>query len=189
MLLWRLCSARYPALTGEGARRAGGRWNHKGTKMVYCSGSLALAVLEVFVHLDSSLLPDDLVAVAVEVPDEIVIDRLDPATLPPDWRDIPGPEALRDTGTDWVASGTGVALAVPSAIIEQEWNYLLNPDHPEFAKLLARAPEPFRFDARMQKAAPAVPAKPKRKTTAPKKAKSKTMKKGTATAKRGGRKP
>lgn len=170
MRVWRLCSDRHPPLTGEGARRVGGRWNHKGTKMVYCTGSLALAALEAFVHLSPGLLPDDYVAIEVDIPDEVKIEEVDMGALPADWRDTPGPDALRTIGSDWAASKTSAVLSVPSAVIPQERNFLLNPEHPDFSKLKEHPPERFRYDSRMAKPVPAAP-QPAKKAAARKPAK------------------
>ena len=75
MQVWRICSRRHQRFDGEGARLYGGRWNYAGTAVVYTSASLALAALELFVHIDVDLLPNNLVAIAAEVPERL-------ATLP-----------------------------------------------------------------------------------------------------------
>jgi RES domain-containing protein len=92
---------RATAFTGEDARLAGGRWNHKGTRVVYCSESRALAAMELFVNLDPSLTPPELVFIAVDVPDGIIT-RLDIAALPSGWRAYPAPDAVKDIGTEWI---------------------------------------------------------------------------------------
>ena len=139
------------AFDGEGARLYGGRWNHPGTPVVYSSVALSLAALEVFVHADPDIAPTDLVAVRAELPAGTAIDRLTFGDLPAAWRAYPGPEILRDLGTAWARRGETLALAVPSAIVPQETNLLLDPKHPEFAGLRPEAPTPFGFDPRMWK--------------------------------------
>jgi RES domain-containing protein len=117
--------------------------------MVYCSSSLALASLEFFVHLDPGVAPDDLVSVAADIPEEAgQIERLNLDTLPSDWRLVDNP-ALQQLGADWAASLRSLALLVPSAVVDDEWNVLLNPAHAGFGKILMAEPKPFRFDARM----------------------------------------
>jgi len=117
--------------------------------MVYCSTSLALAALETFVHLDPSTAPEDLVSTAAEIPGEPdSIARVEIQVLPPQWRASEN-LALREIGKDWVESDRGVALLVPSAIIDGEWNVLLNPAHADFAQVRIDPPRPFQFDARM----------------------------------------
>lgn len=151
MRVWRVCSRRYRAFDGEGARLYGGRWNPHGTRAVYTSGSLSLAALECFVNLDPDLLPRGLVAMPAEIPDDVRIQQITIRDLPRNWRDAPAPEALRDLGTAWVSRGATAVLAVPSAVIPKEWNYLLNPAHPDFRRIRMGGPEPFRFDPRMWK--------------------------------------
>jgi RES domain-containing protein len=153
MIAWRLCSKRFPPLTGEGARIAGGRWNEKGTKMVYCAESLSLAALESFVHFDSSLLPGDFVCYELTIPAGVAVEVLDVTRLPADWASIPGPASIQAVGSAWVASGRSAVLVVPSAIIERERNVLLNPDHPDFVRITVGPPSPFVFDARLAKSA------------------------------------
>ena len=150
MRIWRICRQRYAAVAyaGEGARLYGGRWNSKGIKVVYTSTSLALAAVEMFVNLEPKLRPDDLVSIEAEVPDEVRTERLDVKSLPRDWyqsRD----ESLRAYGDRWILNATSTALYVPSAAIRGEWNVLLNPDHPDFARLKFQKPRPFEFDLRM----------------------------------------
>jgi RES domain-containing protein len=136
------------AASGEGARLYGGRWNSRGVRVVYASTSLALAALETFVNLEPNLQPKDLVSIEGEIPDGIQIGRLDPKGLVRDWQE-PRDESLRRFGDEWIREGKAVALLVPSAAIRGEWNLLLNPVHPEFAKIRFHEPESFEFDARM----------------------------------------
>ncbi len=151
MRVWRMCREKYAAsaFSGEGARLFAGRWNPKGVAMVYCSTSLALAALELFVHLDPSVAPEDLVSMAAEVPGNLAsIPRMNAHELPAGWRATEN-LALREMGKAWVESGSSVALLVPSAVIDEEWNVLLNPAHPDFALIRTDASKPFYFDARM----------------------------------------
>ena len=149
--VWRITSGRYGdrAFDGEGARLYGGRWNQPGTAVVYCSWTLSLAAQEYFVHLEPDLAPTDLVAVAADLPSGLAVESLEVEALPRDWRTYPAPERLKDLGTGWVRSGRSAVLQVPSSVIPHEMNVLLNPTHPEFAKIHIRAAEPFSFDPRM----------------------------------------
>jgi RES domain-containing protein len=149
--VWRVCSRRHRAFDGEGARLYGGRWNHHGARVVYTSGSLSLAALEYFVNLDPDLMPPGLVAVSADIPDGVRVQQIRVRDLPRNWRDAPAPEALRDLGTTWVSRGASAVLAVPSAVIPEDRNYLLNPAHPDFRRIRIGGPEPFRFDPRMWK--------------------------------------
>jgi RES domain-containing protein len=149
--VWRVCSRKYRRFDGEGARLYGGRWNHAGTAIVYTSASLALAALELFVHVDIDLIPTDLVAVSTDIPDSVVVDNVKIENLPKNWRRYPAPDALKDIGTTWAAKGSTALLAVPSAIIPEERNYLLNPAHRDCKRIRVRKPIPFHFDPRMWK--------------------------------------
>lgn len=153
MIAWRICKARRAktAFDGTGARLFPGRWNDPGVPLVYCAGSLALACLEVFVHLDPDELPDDLVSIRVEIPGDVRVEDVDVRALPRGWRRTPGPAALRAIGTDWVARASSVALRVPSAIIPEEHNVLLNPRHADMARVVTGLPRKFAFDPRMRK--------------------------------------
>ena len=151
MRIWRICSRRHRRFDGEGARRYGGRWNHTGTSVVYTSGSLSLAALELFVHVDIDTAPGDLVAIQVDIPDTVTIETVKIESLPRDWRRYPAPEALKDIGTAWASKASTAILAVPSAVIPEERNYLLNPAHRDFKRIRLHKPVAFRFDPRMWK--------------------------------------
>jgi RES domain-containing protein len=150
MQIWRICLARHAAeaFSGQGARRFGGRWNTPGVPMVYASTSLALAAMELFVHLEPNLLPDDLVAIAATLPEGEPALRLQPDSLPADWW-TDNFEPLRTIGDRWISEKTSLAMAVPSAAVRMDWNVLVNPLHPAIASVKIEAPQPFHFDARM----------------------------------------
>jgi len=149
---WRIVKRRHSgtAFDGEGARQNGGRWNSSGTAMIYVACTPSLAVLEMAVHLDRATLLNSYVLIRCEFEEDIVI-ATDRGSLPRDWRDVPGPHALAAIGDRWVNSGRSAVLSVPSAIIEQETNYLLNPVHPDFSRITVGSPEPFEFDPRLIK--------------------------------------
>jgi RES domain-containing protein len=152
-LAWRITRRRHAgrAFDGEGARLHGGRWNPPGVAVVYTSATFSLAALEYFVQLDPDAAPDDLVAVAAELPPGLAVRALDPADLPTGWRSYPALEALQELGAAWVRAGETPILSVPSAVIPRERNLLLNPTHPQLAALRVLPPEPFSFDPRMWK--------------------------------------
>ena len=153
MLIWRLSKIKYAttAFDGEGARRAGGRWNSKGTAIVYCSATLSLTALETLVHLEVADFGTSRAAIRVEVPDDIEMDRVEVTQLVPDWRDTPAPASLAVRGDQWATQGKTLLLLVPSAVVPQENNILLNPRHLDFAKIQISPPEPFVLDARLLK--------------------------------------
>lgn len=148
---WRLVKTAYAdhAFDGEGAFRFGGRWNSRGQRMVYVSGSLSLALLEILVHLDPADALPALSAIPVGLPDSFTatksFSRLE---------DLNGslPWALGQTrawGDAWLAAQRSVALQVPSSIVPIEHNFLLNPEHSDFAKLQIGEPEIFTLDDRL----------------------------------------
>lgn len=152
MRVYRLSSKAHQAaaFSGEGARLAGGRWNHKGNRVVYCSESRALAAMEMFVNLDSSLAPSELVFIAVDVPDDIItVVKL--ADLPSNWKDYPAPDDVKDIGTEWIVKKTSAALVVPSVVMPEESNLLVNPEHADFGRIKIGKPTKFTFDGRIWK--------------------------------------
>lgn len=139
MLGWRLCRRPYADLTGEGARLHGGRWNPPGHGVVYLAADPALCVLEVRVHLDLplKLLPEDYVLMAVDL-SNLAVERV------PDL-----PTEPRAVGQDWLAAGRTPLLAVPSVIVPESANLLLNPAHPASSAARLHSLRPFAFDARL----------------------------------------
>jgi RES domain-containing protein len=103
------------------------------------------------VHLDDDDLAKDYVGIPADIPDSVEITRIRPSDLPRDWRSLPRPRALADLGSHWAVARKTAVLAVPSAIIPQELNYLLNPLHPHFKRVRIGRPEPFSFDPRLWK--------------------------------------
>ncbi len=153
MLAWRILKANHAVdpLNGEGARLHGGRWNHKGIRLVYCASSLSLAALEVLVHVDHADAPSDLVKVCVEIPDALPTRRLTSGDLPAGWNDPSGPVVLKNLGGQWIADASEAVLIVPSAIIPEERAILINPAHPDAKKIQVISSLPFAFDARLKK--------------------------------------
>ena len=151
MIVWRICIPRHAALDGEGARLFGSRWTPRGVPVIFAAESLALAALERFVHAEPDFEPSELVALEIELDPRLPIDTLEPSALPARWRDYPPPADLADVGARWLADARSVALLVPSAIVPRERNVILNPRHPQFSTVRARATEPFSFDPRLWK--------------------------------------
>ena len=164
-IVWRLVKHRHiaTAFDGEGARLYGGRWNSRGTPMVYLSASLSLAALELFVHLSAEDARLQLAAIPVSLPAGIAIDQANIKDLPKGWRSEPPTDACKAFGSDWAnaggnadtnagaKSGGAALLRIPSVIVPREFNYLANPRHPAFAQLTPQTAEPFGFDDRMWK--------------------------------------
>lgn len=144
---WRIVKEKHQdsAFDGVGAALYGGRWNHVGFDMVYCSGSLSLAALEILVHLELTNLHFNLVYFKVDIPDTIPITIL---TVPEIKRKLKQ-QAYKDIGSTWITENNTAVLQVPSVIIEEEVNFLINPQHDDFNKLEISDPVPFSFDERL----------------------------------------
>jgi RES domain-containing protein len=143
MRVWRVCKRRHAAFDGQGARLAGGRWNHPGTAIVYAYETVALATLELLVPLGGHELPGDMVVASAEIPDSVYRFRVD-ANVPEDaWRVYPAPKGLCDVGTGWVTDRKSAVMIVPSAIVPGERTYLLNPAHSAFREITVYPPQPF----------------------------------------------
>ena len=151
MRVWRICRKPYvdAALDGSGGMYTSGRWHSKGNPIVYTASSAALAALEVLVHVDPLTAPADLRLLAIELPDDLSIEVLEPITLPEGWHSVPAPAALQTIGSSWLTSGRTAALNVPSAVITVERNFLLNPRHPEVQRVRILSDEAFSFDTRL----------------------------------------
>jgi len=153
MRAYRLVKARYAdsAFDGSGAKTHGGRWNSKGVAIVYASDTVSLAVLELLVHLHRNEVLNHYLLFGLDLPDANVM-QLDQRALPADWRGDPPPSSTAAIGDEWIARRPSAALAVPSTLVPQQRNLLLNPAHPELAAVIAGASrEPFNFDARLVK--------------------------------------
>ncbi|WP_313677442.1 RES family NAD+ phosphorylase [Pantoea vagans] len=152
MILYRLTKTKYlsTAWTGFGAKEAGGRWNSIGISMVYVSETASLTLLETLVHLHSAHILDAFTLLRIDVPDAL-IQTVDISELPANWADEDVPAELADYGDAWCSACDAVALRVPSALSPTEHNYLLNPEHPEFSRIVQQAEAiPFRFDRRLK---------------------------------------
>jgi len=148
--VWRITKQKHAkdAFTGEGAKLYGGRWNSPGRLVVYTAESRALALAEMLVHLESAAVLSRYVVFQVEI-EESSIAHLHLPDLPRNWRAEPAPRRLQTLGDEWLDSGKSAALRVPSAIVMGEFNYLLNPAHPNFSKLRIHAAEKFPIDRRL----------------------------------------
>jgi RES domain-containing protein len=148
MLLYRLTKCVYANdLSGNGARLYGGRWNSEGRAMVYLASSRALAVLEALVHLPPAYMPDDYCMATIEVPDDYQI--INEQLLPKNWQDSSDMAILKQVGNAFLSERQSLLLKVPSAIVNQEHNYLLNPTHASAQKIKVNGVQPFTFDNRL----------------------------------------
>lgn len=153
MRLWRIDRLAFPdKFSGFGAYLTPGRWHLRGNRVIYTSEAASLAALEYLAHLKPDTIPADISLLQFEVPDDISMEQQNtPEKLNPDWRRITLPVALQNFGTQWLIELRSALLAVPSAIIPSETNYLLNPAHPEISRVRIIGEESFSFDPRLIK--------------------------------------
>jgi RES domain-containing protein len=147
---WRIVNTRFSAdaFDGEGARLYGGRWNSTGVKMVYTAGSVSLATLELIVHLETAAVLPSYSICSVDFANSLV-EVLNRADLPRDWQHSPAPRQVQVLGDEWISRGSSVVLRVPSAVVEDESNYLINPAHKDFSRLRLGRMKRFNLDSRL----------------------------------------
>ncbi len=147
MIVYRLTKQQYAAdLSGMGARLSGGRWNSQGVAIVYTSDSRALCTTEIAVHTSLGLLPLDYQLTTLSFPDEIVISEIDLKKLPKTWRSFPYSPNTRIFGDQFVKENRFLILKVPSAVVQGDFNYLINSVHPDILQIKIDKIEPFGFD-------------------------------------------
>lgn len=149
MRVWRISRKIYPPLDGEGARINGARWNTAGRRVAYTAGSLSLAIIELLVHTDPDLIPDDLAAHEIEIPDSVSRRVVRLGELRRGWDSHDDLSVCQAIGDEWVGRGADCVLVVPSAIVPVEFNYLVNPAHPEATQVSVTSTVPFAFDPRL----------------------------------------
>ncbi len=150
MRVYRITNTKYAHdLSGTGAALFGGRWNRKGTPLLYTGESREIALLETIVHTPPLLIPS-LDLLILEIPDDSVT-KLTAKQLPLNWQDYPAPAILAQLGEKWVQDGKTIALKVPSCIVPSAHNYLLNCRHPEYGRVKLIERSAFRFDGRLIK--------------------------------------
>ena len=148
MLLYRVTSAKYADdLSGSGARLYGGRWNSEGKPMVYLASSRSLAVLETLAHFIPTNIPTESVMLTIEAPDDFL--EIPENILPDNWNEYPEQHIVKQIGNSFLQRNEHLLLKVPSALVPEEFNYLLNPLHPKAGKVKIIKKAPFNFDARL----------------------------------------
>lgn len=150
MIVYRLSKEKYKDdLSGIGAEKYGGRWNNKGTRMVYTSQSRALANLEVAVHVALKNMPKDYYLTSIKVPGAYLVDYEEERLLGKNWKDNPPIDFTQQEGDKFIRERKALVLKVPSAIVQGDYNYLINPLHSDFGKIKIIAHELFSFDQRL----------------------------------------
>jgi len=150
MQVYRLSRKKYASeLSGIGASKSGNRWNSKGTEIIYCANSRALAMAEVSVHLSLINVPKDFVMLEINIPKSIAIQILNEKELPENWNDFPHTYKTRKLGDTFIYSNENCILKVPSAVVKGDYNYLINPRHRNFKKINILNFYEFPFDKRL----------------------------------------
>lgn len=149
MMVYRLSKSQFANdLSGKGAELVGGRWNSRGNAMLYTSQSIALCVTEIAVHVPLGILPKDYQLIHIEIPD---IDFLEVKRFPKDWQSFPHSNSTQLIGDKFLKDNKFLVLKVPSATVQGEFNYLINPRHQNFNQIKIVKIENFSFDERLFK--------------------------------------
>jgi len=152
MKVFRLSKKKYSKeLNGKGASKSGNRWNSKGTEIIYTAESRALAMAEVAVHLTLAALPSDYVMIEIDIPNSIKIKEIKLKDLPSNWSDHPPSAGAQKIGDNFIDTIEYCLLKVPSAVVQGDYNYLINPYHKEFKKIKVINVFDFPFDRRIFK--------------------------------------
>jgi RES domain-containing protein len=152
--LWRIAkhAADYRAddLSGGGAKKTGGRWNGKGKALVYASSSIALATLETLAHLGDDIALRNAFLVRIDVPAPVWNRReqMAPQDLDPTWLAEPAGMTTIEFGNAWIAAASAALLEVPSVIVPEERNVLINPAHPDAKRISAKVLRLYVYDPR-----------------------------------------
>ncbi len=150
MIIFRLSKSVYSKdLLGKGAEKSGGRWNSKGTPMIYTCESRALCTTEIAVHTPLGNIPEGYELITFTVPDTIKILKSDEKNLPADWKLFPHSHSTQTIGDRFIADNICLIFKVPSAVVQGEYNFLINPYHEDIKVLKIVSIEPFNFDHRL----------------------------------------
>jgi RES domain-containing protein len=150
MLVYRISGQRFANdLSGTGARLNGGRWNSVGLSLLYSASYRSLALLEILVHTTNNYVPDDLMLITIEIPDTILIKEILHEEISDELNRKKAQAQFQTIGDKWIKSQTSLILKVPSVIIPEEFNYLINPLHKDFHKVKIKETKLFRFDERL----------------------------------------
>ena len=152
MIVYRIGKSKFILdLTGQGAQLIGRRWNSRGIPMVYTSHSRALCTVEVAVHMPAGLLPTGFELISIHIPEDVLIKELLTRDLPSDWRSFPFARSTQKIGDSFILMNEFLVMKVPSAAIPGDFNYLINPRHPDIQRVSIIQREPYSFDERLFK--------------------------------------
>lgn len=147
MIIYRLATEQYVEdLSGTGAKLFGGRWNTAGMPALYATENISLALVEILVRTDKTLMPPDYMLLKLEIPDQLVLATIQQNKLKKNWKD--DLDYTQFIGSSFLKTGAELALKVPSAIVEEENNFVINPSHADFKKVKIKSISKFQLDKR-----------------------------------------
>ena len=150
MIVYRLCKSAWQRdLSGKGAEITGGRWNSKGRALLYTSSSRALCMAEIAVHTPLGCLPADYVMIEIQIPTDIMVWEIQPDELPNNWFSFVNRQITQKIGDHFITRNEALVLKVSSAVVQGDYNYLINPFHSEIHRIHILGIESFRFDERL----------------------------------------
>jgi RES domain-containing protein len=151
MLVYRIGKSKYANdLTGEGAKLYGGRWNHEGIPCIYAAETRALSLLEYSVHITIEAIPPSLKFTSIEIPNNL-IHEIKRAELPANWQNWPHPKEARDFGNKLLIANKQLAIRFPSAIIPEEFIYIINPVHQHMRQVSVKKIADISYDLRLKR--------------------------------------
>jgi len=152
MIVYRLSKQAYiNDFSGYGAEKTGGRWNSKGIPVLYTAASRALTVVEIAVHVPLGIIPVDYYVAAIEIPDKASMHRIEITDLPVNWNRNPFIKSTQLIADNFIKSNKHLIVQVPSATVIGDYNYLINPRHPDFKNVTIKSIDAFEFDSRLFK--------------------------------------
>ena len=151
MIVYRITREKYHKdISGAGSRMYGGRWNSKGIAVLYTAETRALSTLELLVHTDYDLIPPRLKLLTIELPIKSEqLYEIKIKELPENWKRVPPPDELKRIGEKCLVRENRLAIKVPSVIIPDEYNIVINPGHPDFERVLLKKIEDYQLDQRL----------------------------------------
>lgn len=150
MLVYRISNQKFAAdLSGTGARLNGGRWNSVGVSMLYTATTRALATLEILAHTTHNFVPNNLELITIKIPDDVSKEEISIKKIAAQIKNHGIDAQFYSIGDHWIKSNSSLLLIVPSIIIPEEKNVLINPMHPDFYKVKIAAKKPFSLDVRL----------------------------------------
>lgn len=150
MEVFRLSREKYATtLSGKGAAIKGARWNSAGVELIYTAANRSLAMAEVAVHFTLATLPPDYMMITIFIPDNIRLQKIATSELPTDWNVFPHPLVTQSIGDKFVEENKHCLLQIPSSVTFGDYNFLINPKHPDFSKIEIVEAIKFPFDKRI----------------------------------------